>query len=82
MSSKPEMIAQIRELNRTASEPFLSAFNEPALAAYLGRLQRLAGHRGATSVWVRRAPRYAVGSAATTAIVPAAPATAETRRAA
>ena len=52
------MIAQIRELNRTADEAFLTKFNEPALVAYLGRLNRLTGQRGPQSVWVRREPRF------------------------
>ncbi len=56
--TKPEMIARIQELNRSADAGFLTRFNEPALAAYLGRLDRLHGRRGPASVWVRRQPRY------------------------
>ncbi len=56
--TKPELIERIRSHNRSATEPFLAKFNEPALLAYLGRLDRLANRRGPASKWVRRAPRF------------------------
>ncbi|MEM7575950.1 MAG: hypothetical protein AAF328_00625 [Planctomycetota bacterium] len=57
--TKPELIERIRTHNRSAGESFLARFNEPALVAYLGRLDRLSNRRGDGSRWVRRAPRFA-----------------------
>lgn len=52
--SKQQMIEQIRERNRSASNDFLVKFDEEALQNYLQRLTTLQGHRGRSSVWVRK----------------------------
>ncbi|MEM1445629.1 MAG: hypothetical protein AAGF84_06205 [Planctomycetota bacterium] len=57
--TKLELIERIRTHNRSAREDFLARFTEPALVAYLGRLDRLSNRRGDASRWVRRAPRFA-----------------------
>lgn len=51
--SKQQMIEQIRERNRSASNEFLVKFDEEALRTYLRRLSTLQGNRGRSSVWVR-----------------------------
>lgn len=51
--NKQETIEQIRVRNATASADFLGRFDEKALATYLCRLSRVAGHRGPGSTWVR-----------------------------
>jgi len=58
--SKHEMIEQIRQRNRTASDEFLLSFDEQTLGDYLSRLTNLAGHRGRQSVWVRTTAHPAV----------------------
>ncbi|MEM8782390.1 MAG: hypothetical protein AAGE65_05970 [Planctomycetota bacterium] len=62
--TKPELIERIRTHNRSADEGFLARFSEPALIAYLGRLDRLSNRRGDASRWVRRAPRFVAPTAA------------------
>lgn len=62
--SKHEMIEQIRQRNRTASDEFLLSFDEQTLGEYLMRLMNLAGQRGRTSVWVRHTTQPAVTSRA------------------
>ncbi|MEM1097234.1 MAG: hypothetical protein AAGH92_00460 [Planctomycetota bacterium] len=60
--TKPEIIERIRSHNRSADAAFLARFPEPALIAYLGRLDRLSNRRGDASRWVRRAPRFAAAA--------------------
>jgi hypothetical protein len=52
--SKQQMIEQIRQQNRSASNEFLLGFDEPSLHSYLQRLMTLRGHRGRSSIWVRQ----------------------------
>ncbi|MEX2212904.1 MAG: hypothetical protein WD768_02175 [Phycisphaeraceae bacterium] len=51
--SKHDLITAIRQRNRSASEQFLSRFNEAALATYLRRLSLTDRRGGLQSVWVR-----------------------------
>jgi len=51
--SKQQMIEQIRQRNRSASNEFLIKFDEQALRTYLRRLTTVHGHRGRSSIWVR-----------------------------
>mgnify|MGYP006288377139 CR=1 FL=1 len=57
--SKHEMIAMIRQRNRSASEQFLTHFEDRALDDYLRRLQ-LREQRGRETAWVRTGPSPAV----------------------
>ena len=57
--SKHDLITAIRQQNRSASEQFLSRFDEAALATYLRRLS-LAGRRGGQSTWVREGTARAI----------------------
>lgn len=52
--SKQQMIDLIQQRNRSASSEFLLKFDENALQTYLHRLTSVHGHRGRSSVWVRR----------------------------
>jgi hypothetical protein len=58
--NKKQMIEQIRQRNRSASDEFLLSFDEQALAQYLERLTSVVGHRGKSSVWVRPADGPAI----------------------
>ena len=55
--SKHEMIEAIRRQNRTASVPFLLAFEESELSEYLQRLGLTTSRGGA---WVRQSSEPAV----------------------
>lgn len=58
--SKNEIIAAIRQVNRTAQEELLIRCDETALAQYLQRLKELNNRRGRTSVWVRTGETTAI----------------------
>ncbi|MFI4860085.1 MAG: hypothetical protein ACIAXF_05320 [Phycisphaerales bacterium JB063] len=51
--NKQETIERIREYNHSASAKFLKQFDEKSLETYLLRLDRINGHRGPDTRWVR-----------------------------
>lgn len=58
--SKQDLIAAIRQHNRTATPDFLVHFDEAALQTYLARLTTLNGQRGRDTGWVRTGAAPAV----------------------
>jgi hypothetical protein len=58
--SKQQMVALIREHNRTAEADFLMRFEPRVLESYLRRLTLIHNQRGRTSVWVREGDTPAV----------------------
>lgn len=60
--SKQQMIEAIRQVNRSASDVFLDAFEQPQLDRYLRRLCEVHNHRGSTSRWVREPETPAIVS--------------------
>ncbi|MEM9416556.1 MAG: hypothetical protein AAGA29_13940 [Planctomycetota bacterium] len=58
--NKQATIERIREHNQTASAKFLKRFDEKALETYLLRLDRINGHRGPDTRWVRNTTSPAV----------------------
>ena len=52
--TKQTTIALIRQRNRSASEQYLTRFDEESLRQYLRRLIHLDQRRGRTTYWIRR----------------------------
>lgn len=60
MPTKNELIARIREINRSVNIRWLEAFDPKALVDYCEHLQLLVEPRGRASVWRRRGDTAAV----------------------
>ncbi len=58
--SKQTMIEAIQQHNPSAPSEFLVHFDEVVLRSYLDRLERLAGHRGQDSRWVRDGSTHSI----------------------
>jgi hypothetical protein len=58
--SKQQLIEQIRQMNRSATENLLVQFDQAALENYLKRLSLAATGRGRSSRWVRNTASPAV----------------------